>query len=384
MVFRTTLIFVLVISWAAPVSAQDMSSSHPTKIIFLGDTSFGESYQDARASKGFEPILRTRGYDYMIARFAKILGNADFIIANLETPVTETFPSPLAGQKSYIHYADIEQTPRTLGKYGINLVSLANNHSMDYGVRGLRDTLQSLKDHGIETCGAGEDSRVAGHAFVKSFALKGHDLNLAVLCMFEYQGSYATKYEFYAEPARAGVTPLSVNTIQLAIDAVRKENEDTFIVAFPHWGKNYAWASDAQVEAAHQMIDNGVDLVIGHGAHLLQEIERYNDRWIIYSIGNFVFGSPGRYRKSEMLPYSAIASLLISPGPNGASQKLRLHPIFTDNRLTDYQSRFVTGAEFNDVLTQLRGQSRSEDSFERLFEFGTDDYGHFLEINLQQ
>ena len=134
---------------------------------------------------------------------------------------------------------------------------------------------------------------------------------------------------------------------------------------------------------ARAIIDRGVDLVIGHGAHLIQEVERYEGRLIAYSLGNFVFGSPGRYKKKNAHPYGAMAVLLLSPDANGVAKKFRLYPIFTDNRVTNYRSRFVTEAEFEEVQTLLRIRSGLADRFDELVRSGADEYGFFLELSTQ-
>ena len=114
-----------------------------------------------RASTGPSPTLKKTMWapwhssSFAIETFAALLHDAAFVIANLETPITDQGESPFSGIKSYVHYADVEKTPHYLSKYGIGLVSLANNHSLDYGLPGLIQTLEILDLRGIETCGAG-------------------------------------------------------------------------------------------------------------------------------------------------------------------------------------------------------------------------------------
>lgn len=353
------------------------------KIVILGDTNFGESYQDRRASKGRENVLQTRGYDYMIQEFAAFLADADFTVANLETAVTDKFPSPFEGDKKYLHYADVEKTPSYLKKYGIDLVSLANNHALDFGTLGLQQTRELLSARKIESCGAGPNSAVAKRPYVKRFVIANRPVHIAILCMFEYRERYEEKYEYYATLDRGGVNALSVAEIVSVVDELRRNYPNLFVIAYPHWGNNYQWASKNQRIQAHALIDGGVDLVIGHGAHLIQEVERYEERWIAYSLGNFVFGSPGRYKKTKMHPYGAIAVLLLSPDENGVAKQFRLYPIFTDNRVTNYRSRFVTEAEFEEVRTLLRIRSGLADRFDELVRSGADEYGFFLELSTQ-
>ena len=368
----------------APVSAQENGDQdHSIEIVILGDTSFGESYQDRLASQGREPVLRTRGYDHMIGNFAAILSDADFTVANLETAVTDKFPSPFAGDKRYLHYADVEKTPMHLAKYGIDLVSLANNHALDFGMAGLRQTLELLSARKIDSCGAGSNLAAAKRPYVKRFDMAGQNVHIAFLCMFEYRESYDRKYDFYSDHGGGGTNALLTGEIGSIVDELRRNYTNLFVIAYPHWGKNYRWATESQRAKARAMIEGGVDLVIGHGAHLVQEIDRYKVRWIVYSLGNFVFGSPGRYKKSKMHPYGAIATLVLSPSVNGSAKTLRLHPIFTDNRITGYQSRFVTETEFQEIKTLLRTRSGMPEQFDTLVSSGADEYGSFLELSAQ-
>ena len=82
------------------------------------------------------------------------LRNADFVVANLETPVTDLVESPFSGRKRYIHRADVVETPRALTRGHVAAVSLANNHSFDYGPAGLEQTLEVLAAEGIACFGA--------------------------------------------------------------------------------------------------------------------------------------------------------------------------------------------------------------------------------------
>jgi hypothetical protein len=170
-----------------PSSPTVPSSSPTARLLFLGDTSFGENYQERIAAAGGENVLKTRGYDSMIANFAAILDGAALVVANLETPVTDLRSSPLAGRKRYVHYGDAEETPHQLAKYGIRLVSLGNNHAMDMGAAGLAQSLASLVRHGIATCGAGKDGTLARRPYRRQVGVGPMTLRLAVLCALDIE-----------------------------------------------------------------------------------------------------------------------------------------------------------------------------------------------------
>ena len=118
--------------------------------------------------------------------------------------------------------------------------------------------------------------------------------------------------------------------------------------------------------------------MLGHGAHNLQQVQRRSGRWVAFGLGNFVFNSPGRYTKAGAPPYSLIARLIVRPGPGGWSISVRLYPIVSDNRLTDYHPRFATEAEFADVCELLAARRRG-----RPLPVGKDRYGQYLRLRVR-
>ena len=381
---------LLVVACAASERDDRMISSLPAaspppavRLLFLGDTSFGENYQERLAAAGGENVLESRGYDSMVANFAAILDGAALVIANLETPVTDLRSSPLAGRKRYVHYADVEKTPRHLAKYGISLVSLGNNHTMDMGATGLAQSVASLARDGIATCGAGEDGTRARRPYRHEIDLGPTMLRLAVLCAFEFSDTYDRDFGFYASERAPGVNPLVAHEVAAQLRALRREDPGVFVVAFPHWGRDYNAATANQRRLGRALVDAGADLVIGHGAHLLQGLERYRGRWIVYGIGNFVFGSPGRYALFGARPYSAIAELTFEVAKEHKITKaLRLYPIVTDNAVTDYRGRLVTGEEYEEVATLLAAQSDARPGFDSVVQRGRNRHGRYFEVDL--
>lgn len=368
---------------ACPVAAQATEGPVPeVSWLFVGDTSFGENYQDVLAARGEENVLEVHGYDYLIEPFADILRDASFVVANLETPITDLRISPLRGRKLFIHYADIAETPRMLRAYGFGLVSLGNNHAFDYWIPGLRQTIGLLDERNIASCGAGATEAAARRAHVQEVSVGGDILRIAVLCAYEYVARDARSYAFYAEGDKGGVNRLAAERIAQTIAGLRRAHENLFVVVFPHWGDNYRSATAEQREMGQAIIDAGADLVIGHGAHTLQEIEFYKGRWIVYSLGNFVFASPGRYERLQAPPYSLIASLRLNGANGSVSKVLRLYPIFSDNLVSHYRSRFVTGEEFEEIRSMLAEHSPIPQGFDTAVAAGEDRYGHYLEVSL--
>jgi len=145
---------------------------------------------------------------------------------------------------------------------------------------------------------------------------------------------------------------------------------------------DYCWKSNKQTELAHALIDAGADLVIGHGAHVMQEIELYRRRWVVYGLGNFMFMSPGRYQKKNVEPFSLAARLDVSENKEGFLASLRLYPLFSDNRQTMYQPRVVTEQEFEKVKALLLQHSPGSEKLKNKMSTGNDEVGRFISLNV--
>jgi hypothetical protein len=357
-----------------PYSAADK----PTySILFLGDTYFGESYQEKRAKQGKENVLETRGRSALIAPFAGLLAEANLTIANLETAVTDRDVSPYEGVKLYIHRAEPEATMAQLISHGVDAVSLGNNHSLDYGAPGLADTLKTLDGGGIAHCGANFDLKSARRPVMLEIPGVQSEQHLAVFCPFWRDEGYLKLGGLYAAPGEGGVAPLETEALAEQVRDLRATAPKALIVVFPHWGWNYYLAFRAQQEIARTLIDAGADLIVGHGAHIFQEIERYHDRWILYGLGNFVFASEGRYEKFNMPPYSIIARLMLNN--DGSPRNLRLYPIVTNNLLTDFHPSFTTQTEFSDWHKLLKSYAVGW-SLDGISTRQTDQYGAYLAL----
>ncbi len=131
------------------------------------------------------------------------------------------------------------------------------------------------------------------------------------------------------------------------------------------------------------MLDAGVNLVIGHGAHMAQEIENYRNHWILYSLGNFVFNSPGRYHKEkDAHPYSLTARLDIAKENEFLHLTLRVYPIFSNNRLTNYQPRPVNRREFNELLLEIFRHNEFPRKLRQQVAVGKDKSGYYFNLDL--
>ncbi|MBT8485583.1 MAG: CapA family protein [Phycisphaerae bacterium] len=328
------------------------------RVLLAGDTGFGESYRVRERSKGRVDPIAVSGYGHALAGVDPLLAAADLTIVNLETPLIEAdHPDAVAADKRYVHWSDGRRTAAVLARRGVTAVSLGNNHAADQGLGGLRHTLATLSRFGIETIGAGLHEAEATRPFRRQLEIGVTRVSLSVLG--GKQRWRANDPEPFARDAAGGLNGWKRRRAGAQVAAERALNPDAFIVAFPHWGSNYRRRARRQERLAHTLIDAGADLVVGHGAHMLQGIEQYRGRWIVYGLGNFVFASPGRFQKvEEAIPYGGVAMLeLTTEEGGGVGAQLRLFPILVDNRVTGYRPRPVDDAEMNTLLADLRDRS---------------------------
>ena len=221
-----------------------------------------------------------QGVDYPWAKVKPILSTADLAIGNLESAVG-IGGSPLKG-KSFTFRAKPE-TLQGVANAGIDVVSLANNHVLDYGTTALEETLVNLDQYGIARTGAGRNIYEALTPAVKEV----NGLKIGVLSF-----SRVVPYGWWvAGHEQSGVASgwdekTLLNTIKQWDGQV-----DLLLVAI-HWGEELAdYPAGDQVKLARTMIDSGADIILGHHSHCLQGIEVYRDKPILYSMGNFVFTS---------------------------------------------------------------------------------------------
>lgn len=332
------------------------------EFIFAGDTSFGENYQERIKQKGGESILDQSGYAYGLENFKSIMTNADFVVLNLETPITDCKHSPFEGEKYYIHWTDKEKAPKTLVDHNVSLVSLANNHTFDYGIEGYNQTLSILKEHNLPVIGCGNNIYEASAPFICEINFENKKKNIAIIAAFEDLNSYRKKYKVYANIEKPGLMPLDITLIADRLEKIKALDPDCLVILFPHWGHNYQWCNDKQINLTNSLFACGVDLIIGHGAHMIQEFEKRAHNLVLYSIGNFMFHSPGRYKKMQAPPYSGIVSLNLQIVNDEIDIQLNLYPIVSDNKITNYQPRFATKSEFTHLCESFLQLDQSSSS----------------------
>jgi glutathione synthase/RimK-type ligase-like ATP-grasp enzyme len=352
------------------------------RLTLLGDTNAGETYQLRLEEQGQANILKSRGYDCGFASFRPFLAESDYTVANLEACLTRERTSPHEGIKPYLDWSDPEQTPQLLRSLPIHAVSLANNHVLDFGPAGLEETCAVLDRHGIRHFGAGLTAESAARALRHRFTLAGQDIELIIASGFEFRQNHAD-WNYYATPGQAGVNPWPKAAAEEQIAALRTASPEAILIAFPHWGSNYLYVTDRQRELGRRLLDAGADLVVGHGSHMLQEIEQHDGRFIVYGLGNFVYNSPGRFhRYPDVLPFGLLARLFFSMSEDSLEIRARLYPIHTDNRANDYRPHFLDDSQFQTLLLRLMPDGGTRSGLEELIRCGRDRHGPYLALDI--
>jgi poly-gamma-glutamate capsule biosynthesis protein CapA/YwtB (metallophosphatase superfamily)/glutathione synthase/RimK-type ligase-like ATP-grasp enzyme len=350
-------------------------------LTLLGDTNPGETYQQRLAEQGKGSILLDKGYDFSFSRFGDFLGESDFTLINLEVCITSLRTSPFADDKPYLDWTDVEETPKLLQRLHIDAVSLANNHALDFGAEGMVEALQILQGCGIASFGAGVTDKEAAEVLHHYVPAGNKTLHIIIASGYEFQRPHIRR-GYYATASSAGVNLWSPENAARQVAALRAANRDAFIIAYPHWGSNYYYVVDRQRELGHSIIDAGADLIVGHGSHMMQEIEVYNGRWIIYGLGNFVYNSPGRYGKHDVLPFGLLGRLLISEENSRSKVTVQLYPTHLDNLVTGYQSHFVTERQFRQAVDFFMPDKGDKTGLEQRMRAGKDKHGFYFAFDI--
>ncbi len=266
-------------------------------------------------------------YSYFFKGVRSVFGNDDLTIVNLEGTFTESEPRAnkkycFKGPKSY---ADI------LPLGSIEVVNLANNHTYDYLEVGYKDTLKALDDVKVP---------YFGNELYHIYEIKGIKIGLI-------------GYNFFASKTNKNDVLKGLNYL--------KEQPVDFIIANFHWGIEYNYKFNrTQQEMAYFAIDNGADLIIGHHPHIIQGLEKYKDKYIVYSLGNFVFGGARYPDDHDTFIFQMELNLVDG---KIKSNKINLIPaaVSSIKERNDFQPQILEGLEKTRVLNKILKYSQNFD-----------------------
>jgi poly-gamma-glutamate capsule biosynthesis protein CapA/YwtB (metallophosphatase superfamily) len=275
------LVVALVLALAA-VPLQGVASRAPgthaaggtVRLMAVGDVMLAQSIGRRIVKKGVHAPFQ---------RVLPIFSQADLLVANLECAISNrgtrankrfTFRAPPAAADSLAHA-------------GIDVVSLANNHSLDWGVTALRDTMRLLDERGIAHAGAGDNSAQARAPAI----VTRNGLRIAFLGYVRRMGESRTTFNTLMWEAGTSKPGVAISRPdEVARDVVAAKRKADIVVVMLHVGREYnGSAGGHQRRVARAAIEAGASLVIGHHPHVLQGFERGQRTLIAYSLGNFVF-----------------------------------------------------------------------------------------------
>ena len=235
------------------------------RLVFVGDVMLADGPGKV-IERGEDPF----------APFAEILRDADFTIANLECVIATRGK---AVKKPWTFRAHPRTLP-VLAKH-FDAVSLANNHTGDFGHEAFLEQLELLAAAKLPAFGGGRNRAEAHKPLIVE--LKG--IRIALLGYNEFKPR-----SFEAGDTTPGVAWSVDERVIADIHAARKEHQADLVIPYMHWGwEHEPDPNDRQKEFSRKMIDAGADVVVGGHPHCTQGWEMYNNKLIVYSLGNFVF-----------------------------------------------------------------------------------------------
>jgi len=281
-----------------PEYADPLPGDHLAEVTlcFTGDNLLG-----ARMPQ----LIERYGESWPYSAVGEALSSADLAFGNLECPITahgvrtpgKSWESIQEG-RNFIFKAPPEYSGHILRDAGYDIVSLANNHIMDYCADGLLDTLTALEAEGVAWIGAGHNK---DEAFA-SCILRRNGLRIGFLARSVIVPAASKAGD--DTPGLAWQGGRYSDELSAAIQDLGRR-ADIVIVSF-HWGiEGQRRHAAYQQEIARRCIDDGALLVIGHHPHCLQGIERYNGGVIAYSLGNFLFTGKSQLIESGILRVTA-------------------------------------------------------------------------------
>ncbi|MEO0225618.1 MAG: CapA family protein [candidate division WOR-3 bacterium] len=274
---------------------------------------------DILLARGINRKMIQSGVDYPFKGITDFITDFDLAFCNLECPIS------VRGKKVEKPYCFRADTVSFYGlkNAGFNIFSLANNHTLDWGEEALLDTRDIIEQNGLYAVGAGKDQTRA----IKPVVINRNGLKIAFLA------SIGIPFPKITRKNRPGPAQAELEDIMVEVNRIRDSVD--FVVLSLHWGNEYqSEPTREQIKWAHKLIDQGVDMIIGHHPHCLQSIEVYKGRIILYSLGNFIFDQRKLYQRQ-----SGIFSCIFRKGQIDSA---RFIPVILKN----FQPNIAQGEEF--------------------------------------
>lgn len=304
-----------------------VSEERTVTISAIGDCTLGTD-ASFNADTSFNAFDAVYGHEYFFRNVREVLENDDATFANLEGPLTTSDTKTTVEQFAF--KGDPGYTG-VLTSGSVDVVTLANNHMNDYGTQGLEDTKSALAEAGIDYCNDDE------------IALKDvNGIRTAFIGIYELNDGIQCE-----------------SRVRETIASAKAQGAQLVIIAF-HWGSERSNQPDeTQQSLAHTAVDCGADLVVGHHPHVLQGIEKYNGKYIVYSLGNFCFG--GNSAPSDMDTIIFRQTFSVTRNSVRTDDNIEIIPcsISSADGYNNYQPTPVADMEADRIIQRLNEYSSS-------------------------
>ena len=315
-------------------------------LTFAGDVTLGGEAQLVDEPGSFAQVYEKNGPEYFLKNFADFFAEDDLTVINLEGVLSDKNLSPVAAGKlgEYFFKGKTEYV-NVLTAASVEAASIANNHIFDYGEVGLRDTIATLENAGIEWFGT----------------RARHTTDTERFFFFEKDGVTICLMSLYWDDYLQGQKDGCGAFLSEEIERIKKEGEADAVIAILHGGQEYGrHATVPQKVFTKMAFAAGADLVICHHAHVVMGMYIIGNRSAFYSLGNFCFGgNRNAYQKNGKSVQDAAPALVVravltfEDDGTYKGQQMTLYPVQTTSidrpvdsteiQPNDYQPKFVTG-----------------------------------------
>lgn len=304
------------------------------EIALLGDVMLGRIVNER---------LRKRKPESVWGDTLSILNQTDFRVCNLECAISDRGELWSQTPKEF-HFRSDAKNVEVLSAAGINAVSLANNHVLDFGYEALSDTINILDKRAIQHVGAGQTLPEAYRPAIVSCGVS----NIGLVSFTDNEP------EWEAGEKRSGIfyvpTEMGDRRAKILFEVVKKAKQvvDTLIVS-AHWGPNWGYEPPrGHITFAHALVEAGADVVFGHSGHVFRGVEIYRDRPILYCAGDFVddYAIDPVERNDESFVF-------VLEKEGGSFIGLKLYP----SRIEDCRARLARGPEKYHIAEKMQSLS---------------------------
>lgn len=297
----------------------------------FGDVMLGRLVNDA---------LATRSPEYPWGDTLPLLWEADARVCNLECAISDD-GRPWSATTKEFHFRTDSKNVNSLLAADVNMVSLANNHALDFGYDALADTIETLDRAGIKHAGAGRSSREAERAAI----LETRGAKIGMLAFTDNEPGWEATNE------RAGTLYVPVEMedgrARRLIELVTKTKRTVdLLIVSAHWGPNWGYEPPAgQVPFAHALVEAGADVVFGHSGHVFRGVEVHDGKPILYCAGDFIDDYA-----VDLVERNDESFIFVLEADGDGASRLRLYPV----KIERCRAGLARGSQMREIAGKMQ------------------------------